>query len=92
METEVSKKRGRPAGSKNHPCEVVETVPAACPHCGSTEREVIRIVKEMEYGGTSPAGHQRTHIVWRRCQCATCRGYFIEMRHENRAAVPTADR
>lgn len=79
-----TRSRGRPTGSKTVPNEVVETVPAVCPHCGATRRKSLRIVKEQAHGGTSPAGHPRTHIVWRRCQCDGCKGYFVEMCHENR--------
>jgi hypothetical protein len=81
---ETRRGRGRPEGSKSTPSEIVETIPASCPHCGSTERHVLCKVKEMAHGGNSPSGHARTHIVWRRCRCDLCRGYFVEMSHENR--------
>ena len=78
------RRRGRPQGSLSTKNEIVETVPANCPHCGKTGRKVLRIAKELEHGGFSPAGHPRTHIVWRRCQCDHCQSYFIEMSHEQR--------
>jgi hypothetical protein len=81
----TERKRGRPVGSKTGANqEVVETIPAACPHCGHTRRKCLRIVRERAIGGVSPAGHPRTHIIWRRVQCDSCRGYFVEMSHENR--------
>lgn len=82
--------RGRPKGATTGNTVVVETIPAGCPHCGCTRRKSLRIVREREIGGVSPAGHPRTHIVWRRCQCDSCHGYFTEMAHENRPAEETS--
>jgi hypothetical protein len=81
---ENSRRPGRPLGSRTEQGEVVETIPASCPHCGHTGRKSLRVLREQEYGGRSPSGHPRTHIIWRRCQCDHCHGYFVEMCHENR--------
>lgn len=82
--TMKTRRRGRPEGRPNSPHLVVDLVPAHCPHCQSTDRKTIRIIREQEAVGTSPAGSPRTHIVWRRVRCDHCRAYFTEMVHENR--------
>jgi hypothetical protein len=86
-ESSELRRRGRPLGAKSQKTEVVEKIPAACPHCHATGHKVLRIAKEMEHGGLSPSGNPRTHIVWRRCQCDHCGGYFVEMSHENRTST-----
>ena len=77
-------KPGRPAGSRNSEHTVVTVIPAACPTCGSTDRESIRIVIERELPGLTPNGQPRTHIVWRRVRCRACGQYFVEQEHQNR--------
>jgi len=78
-------KAGRPPGRPNDPPAVVETIHAACPSCQSTDKERIRIINEQAHAGLSPAGHERTHIVWRRCRCKSCERYYVEISHENRS-------
>jgi hypothetical protein len=99
------KKRGRPAGSKTRPAEVVEAIPAACPKCGCTERSVMRVAKEtqctgygadgdgyqeVEHGGVTADGRHYTHTVWRRVMCHGCQSPWVELRRENRAGITPA--
>lgn len=66
---------------------VVALIPSACPRCGCTERESVRIIRERRIAGKAPNGQPRTHIVWRRVRCRACRRYYIEQEHQNRTAA-----
>jgi len=81
-----NKNAGRPLGSRNSAAATVVVIPAACPKCGSTERESVRIVRERCLPGLTRTGQPRTHIVWRRVRCRSCGQYFVEQEHQNRVA------
>lgn len=65
---------------------IVETVPACCPHCRGTRRTILAVIREMQYGGASPGGFERTHIVWFRVTCDHCHGVYAVQQHELRTA------
>lgn len=78
------KNPGRPAGTPNSETVIVAVMPAACPKCGSTETEAVRIIRERHLPGISPNGRPRTHILWRKVRCQHCGQYFVEQEHQNR--------
>lgn len=64
--------------------EVVETVPAKCPHCDEVSNyDVLAKTHEMYFPGRSPGGCERTHIVWYRVRCS-CGGVYSLAQHELR--------
>ena len=76
------RRRGRPQGSKSSPHAVVDVTPPLCPHCGqTTQRQVIRIIRQGQHDGQAPNGQPRSHIIWRRVRCGECGGYFVEAEH-----------
>ena len=76
--------KGRPAGSKNKPREVVEAVVQPCPQCGRTEgRKAERIAREVEQAGERPNGIAYTNIIWRAKVCP-CGQHLREISYENR--------
>lgn len=83
-----SAKRGRPPGSGNVERMTVESRPAVCPRCGSTERTVVRVAKTQPRAGVISygpnAGQAYTHTVWRDTTCDECGQALREVSHENR--------
>lgn len=76
-------KKGRPRGATNIPRPVVAAIPAACPTCGATESESLRIVVERPIAGEIN-GHRYTHVVWRNVRCKMCGQHFRVRSYENR--------
>jgi hypothetical protein len=80
-----SKKRGRPAGSKNRKTVETMALPATCPTCGSAEVKVIegrKPIREQRESGFLPGcDFKFSRIVWRACACVcgqrvTVRTYY----------------
>lgn len=77
------KKRGRPAGSPNNPSPIVVCALPNCPRrgCGSTDREVLRKVRERVAPGMHD-GQPYNRTVWRRVRCLACRQVYVLISYE----------
>jgi hypothetical protein len=68
----TAKKKATPK-RKTTECEVVESVPAACPRCKSTERTQLeggKITRSIK--GTSRDGRQFNRVRWSYASCRKC--------------------
>jgi len=66
-------KKKPPAKRKTVECEVVESVPAACPRCKSTERTQLEGGKiTRNINGTSRDGRQFNRVRWSYASCKKC--------------------
>ena len=76
--------KGRPTGSTN--VKTIQSVhPAACPHCGKTDREPYRLASVIAHGGVTATGREYSHVVNRRTKCRACGQARIDRYFENRA-------
>lgn len=67
-----TKKKSTPK-RKTVECEVVESVPAACPRCKSTERTQLEGGKiSRSINGTSRDGRQFNRVRWSYASCKKC--------------------
>lgn len=67
-----SKKKGRPAGSKNREYVTVVSVPPGCPSCGGHNLTAVRgsSPRVLHHGGTLPTGEQYTQVRWENKECS----------------------
>lgn len=73
-----------PPVKERTPVQVVQTIPACCPHCNDKQDyDVLQRTSELAYPGKSPDGHDRTHIVWYRVRCY-CGAVYSLAQHEQR--------
>lgn len=86
-----TRKPGRPAGSKTQPAEITLSQPSRCPYkgddgqiCGSTEREAYFGTVTKAIAGTTMAGEEYTHVIWRRTRCKKCKRTRTDKSFENR--------
>jgi ribosomal protein S27AE len=70
--TDEKPRRGRPPGSKNKPHEFAVENPAACPRCGSTDLECLKLLGEQNYSGRTVEGFIYDRIQRRRKRCKMC--------------------
>lgn len=79
-------KPGRPPGARTKKWEIVETVPAACPKCGSTKRAPYKgsPIEKAILG--ERGGRMFTHVVWRRTHCLQCGQHRKDKSFENRGS------
>jgi len=75
---------GRAKGTPNRKYDRQPATLVRCRACGSTERSAYFSTTETAYEGTAPDGKPYTHIVRRRCACATCGQHRVEVAYENR--------
>lgn len=86
-------KKGRPAGSRNRSWPIAQELPARCPTCGGTEREVLRITASHQIAGSTPDGQPYDRVVWRNVRCR-CGQYYRVRSYEfngNPVIFPEAD-
>lgn len=82
----TSRKRGRPAGSKNKKRDVVAGTLTRCRMCGSTDREPYTGEPAMMLcNGVDNDGNAYNVITWRRTSCSLCGQYRVDQFHEMRA-------
>ena len=70
--SKATKKKAAPK-KRQRECEVVESVPAACPRCKSTERTQLeggKITREIV--GTSRDGREFNRVRWSYASCKKC--------------------
>lgn len=67
----MTKKRGRPKGSRNAKATVIEKPLSRCRSCESTEFSVLRSATR-NIVGTSPDGSRYTSVTHRRVKCKRC--------------------
>lgn len=71
-DAKTEKPKGRPAGSKNEPCDMVEASVTTCRKCGSTKRTPYFPNPRRPVNG----------VVWRKCRCLECRQVRIDVYRE----------
>jgi len=88
----MSKKRGRPKGSRNKKYEHATEIPAACMSCGSTDLVVVggNIPVIRKIAGTLSTGQQYDRVRWDRKRCKNC-GQLIAVRSYYNANNNCAD-
>lgn len=72
-------RKGRLPGSKNRDWTEVGQIPARCPSCLSTEREILRIAAAEDFSGMLDNGIIYDRVVWRNVRCRAC-GQFYRVR------------
>lgn len=81
-DSKPSTRKGKPNVAR--PVTVCEL--ARCPHCDTTDGPRSQGNKdEKQIDGQRPDGKLYNWVVWRRCKCLNCGGYFMSITYEHRA-------
>jgi hypothetical protein len=71
-----NRKTGRPRGSTAEARLVAEAALPRCPHCKSTDLEVIRVNRTLDCAGDHD-GHPYDNITWKRMRCRGCGAFPV---------------